>query len=81
MLTFYALYIVLLFVTVVTGVALAAYGWRHRHIPGAMAFAGVALGMSLWSFSLAMMAFTDAPPSSGRPGMQQKQPTGPRAPS
>lgn len=61
MLTFYALYIVLLFVTVVIGMALAAYAWRHRHVPGAMAFAGVVLGMSLWSFSLAMMAFTDSP--------------------
>ena len=61
MLTFHTLYIVLLFFTVIISVALAAYAWRHRHTPGAMAFAGVMLGVSLWSFSLAMMAFTRSP--------------------
>jgi PAS domain S-box-containing protein len=61
MLTFYVLYIVLLFVTVVIGVALAAYVWRHRHTPGAMAFAGLMLGTALMSFSLAMLAFTNSP--------------------
>ncbi len=61
MLTFYALYIVLLFVATAIGVALAAYAWRHRHTPGAMAFTGVMLAAALMSFSLAMLAFTNSP--------------------
>jgi PAS domain S-box-containing protein len=60
-LTFYTLYVVLLFVAAATGVALAAYAWRQRRTPGAMAFTGMVLGMSLWSFALAMMAFTNSP--------------------
>ena len=61
MLALHSLYIVLLFVTVVIGVALAAYAWRRRQTPGAVAFAGVMLGVALLSFSLAMLAFTNSP--------------------
>jgi PAS domain S-box-containing protein len=61
MLALHSLYIVLLFVTVAIGVALAAYAWQHRRTRGALAFAGVMLGVALSSFSLAMLAFTNSP--------------------
>ena len=60
MLTFHALYVALLFVAAVIGVALAAHAWQHRATPGAKAFAGIVLGMSLWSLALAIMAFTNS---------------------
>jgi len=61
MLTLYSLCVVLLFVTVVIGIGLAAYAWRHHHTPGAMAFAGVMLTITLSSFSLSMLALTNSP--------------------
>jgi PAS domain S-box-containing protein len=61
MLALHSLYIVLLFVTVAIGIGLAAYAWQHRRTRGALAFAGVMLGVALSSFSLAMLAFTNSP--------------------
>ncbi len=61
MLTFYVLYIILLFVIVIVGVGLATYAWQRRRTPGATAFAALMLSMALASLSLAMLAFTNAP--------------------
>jgi PAS domain S-box-containing protein len=61
MLTLYTLYVALLFVTTISGIALAAYAWHRRDTPGAAAFAGLMLTTALASFSLAMLAFTSSP--------------------
>jgi len=60
MLTLYTLYVALLFVITISGLALAVYAWQRRETPGATAFAGLMLSTALSSFSLAMLAFTNS---------------------
>lgn len=57
------LYLLLLFVAIVTSGSLAFYAWRHRHTLGANQFTVMMLGVCLWNigYTLELLAGTDLP--------------------
>jgi len=47
-------YVTLLAISVAVTVGLGLYAWRRRHEPGALAFAGLLIAMTVWSAAAAV---------------------------
>ena len=60
--TFYTIYMVLLFASGLMSIALAGYGWQHRHQVGARYFIGWMGCAVMWSLGAAFSAISTSPP-------------------